>query len=124
MLVTTEGCDLDVDRGPGWLFVRVRNLDADEPEFSGLAERIWELLENHLTYRVVLEMDDIEVLSSTLIAELMKLHRRIDEHDGVIRLCGLSPHGRKLLRVWRVDDRLPTYGNRVAAVMGVPGQPR
>ena len=124
MLVTAEGCDLDIDRGPGWLFVRIRNFDADAPESSELADRIWSLLEKHFTYRLVLELDEVEVLPSLLIAQMERLHQRVCEHDGVIRLSGLSARSRKLLHGRHLDDRLPTYGDRVAAVMGIPGQPR
>lgn len=124
MLVTMEGCDLDVDRGPGWLFVRLHGHDGEMPDFDGLADRIWTLLERHLTYRVVLELDELDVVPSQLIAELVELHRRVEGHEGVIRLSGLSPHSRKLLLSWRLSDRLPVYGDRVAAVMGTPGQPR
>ena len=124
MLVTAEGCDLDIDRGPDWLFVRIRNFDADAPESSHLADRIWALLEKHLTYRLVLELDDIEVLPSLLIAQMERLHGRIREHDGVIRLSGLSAHSRKLLHRRHLEGRLPAYGDRIEALMGMPGQPR
>lgn len=125
MLVTAEGCDLDLSRGPGWLFVRVRNFDPDCPEADRLAERIWSLLERHLVYRLVLELDEVELLRSILIAQLLLLQRRIARHDGVIHLSGLSPHNREVLETCRLADRLPTYGDRVEAVMGgTPTQPR
>jgi len=125
MLVTTKGCDLDLSRGPGWLFIRVQNFDPDTPEMEVLADRIWSLLEKHLTYRVVLELNDVELLRSILIAQLVLLQRRILEHDGVIRLSGLSPHNREVLETCRLEERLPAYGDRVEAVMGTaPSQPR
>ncbi|HBO43452.1 MAG TPA: hypothetical protein DD670_05885 [Planctomycetaceae bacterium] len=125
MLVTTKGCDLDLSRGPDWLFVRLKNLDPDCPEADALADRIWSLLENHLTYRLVLELDDIEVLRSILIAQLIKLRRRILEHEGVIRLSGLSPDNREVLETCHLEDRLPSYHDRVEAVMAsLPCRPR
>ncbi len=125
MLVTTEGCDLDLSRGPGWLFVRVRNFDPDCPDVDRLADRIWSLLEKHLVYRLVLELDEVELLRSILIAQLVLLQRRISKRDGVIRLSGLSPQNREVLETCRLEDRLPAYGDRVEAVMGTtPTQPR
>lgn len=124
MLVTAEGCDLEVDRGPGWLFIRVRNFDPDCPECSSLADRVWAILQQHLTYRVVLEMDEVEVLPTALVAEFVQLQQRVREHEGVVRLSGVSPRGRRLLRARHLDDQISTYGDRVAAVMGTPGQPR
>ena len=124
MLVTAEGCDLEIERGPGWLFIRVQNFDPDCPECSALADRVWAVLEKHLTYRVVLELDEIEVLPTALVAELARLQQRVREHDGVLRLSGVSARGQRLLRARHVDDPFSTYGSRVAAVMGTPGQPR
>lgn len=125
MLVTTKGCDLDLSRGPGWLFIHVRHFDPDSPDMDVFADRIWGLLEKHLTYRLVLELDEVELLRSLLIAQLVLLQRRILEHRGVIRLSGLSPHNREVLATCRLEDRLPAYEDRVEAVMGTrPSQPR
>ena len=125
MLVTTQGCDLDLSRGPGWLFLRLRNFDPDCPETDALAERIWSLLEKHLVYRLVLELDEVELLRSILIAQLVLLQRRMAKRDGVIRLSGLSPHNREVLETCRLEEHLPAFENRVEAVMGLkPTQPR
>jgi anti-anti-sigma factor len=115
-------CELDVERGPGWLLVRVRNPDLAEVDGPPLADRLWRLLLQHFTYRLVLEMDAVEMLNSYLIGQLAELYRRIEEHDGVLRLCGLSPYNRQVLHSCRLDDRLPPYGDRQEAVMGGRGQ--
>ena len=126
MLAVASGCELDVERGPDWLFVRAHNLDLAESDAPPLAERVWCLLEQHFTHRLVLELDDAGALSSSLIGQLIQLYRRIEEHDGVMRLCGLSPNNRQVLRACRLDERLPPYSERREAVMCSPGprQPR
>lgn len=117
MLATALGCDLDVERGPDWLFVRVRNLAPEDPDAS-LAERLRRLLQQHFTYRLVLELNEVEVLDSLLIGQLIQLYRWIEQHDGVMRLCGLSARNRQVLHACRLDDRLLPYGDRQEAVMG------
>ena len=87
-------------------------------ETHQLADHIWSLLEQHLTYRVVLEMDDIKVLRSELIAQLILLCRKIDHHGGVIRLSGISANNTKVLQACSLLDRLPAYRDRCEAVMG------
>jgi anti-anti-sigma factor len=126
MLTVTPGCELDVERGPDWLLVRVRNLDLFEPDAPPLAERLWSLLQQHFTYRLVLELDEVQMLNSYLIGQLIQLYRRIEEHDGVMRLCGLSPYNRQVLHACRLDDRLLPYEDRKEAVMGhsQPARPR
>jgi anti-anti-sigma factor len=126
MLAVSSGCDLDVERGPDWLLVRVQKLDASKATCPPLAEQIWRLLEQHFTHRLVLELDGVPVLSSKMLGELIELYRRIAEHDGVMRLCGLSPHNREVLHQCRLDDRLPAYEDPREAVLGsaAPRLPR
>ena len=120
MLTIAPGCALDVERGPDWLLVRVRNLDRVESDAPPLAERLWRLLQQHFTYRLVLELDGVQVLNSYLIGQLIQLYRQIEEHDGVMRLCGLSTYNRQVLHACRLDDRLLPYEDREEAVMGQP----
>jgi anti-anti-sigma factor len=126
MLAIAPGCELDVERGPDWLLVRVANLDLAEPDVPPLAERVWRVLQQHFTYRLVLELDQVCLLTSRLIGQLVQLHRRIEEHGGVMRLCGLSSQNCDVLHTCRLDDRLTAYEDRRAAVMGRerPLQPR
>ncbi len=118
MLATSAGCQFEVDRGPDWLLVRVRRLQDDASTSAQFAERLWQLLEQHFTYRLMLELDQIVLLNSTLIGQLIQLHKRIREHDGVLRLCGLSSHNRSVLHVCALEDRFRSYDSRVEAIMG------
>jgi anti-anti-sigma factor len=120
------GCELDVERGPDWLLVRVRSLDSTESGCPPLAERIWRLMQQHFTHRLVLELDQVALINSRVIGQLIHLYRLIAEHDGVMRLCGLSPRNRAVLHQCRLDERLPAYEDRQEAVLGAafPRQPR
>jgi anti-anti-sigma factor len=126
MLAVAPGCELEVERGPDWLLVRVADLDPADSETSPLAERVWDVLRQHFTYRLVLELDQIRLLTSRLVGQLVQLHRRIEQHGGVMRLCGLSPHNRQVLRTCRLEHRLMPYHDRQEAVLGYerPSQPR
>ena len=73
MLATSARCQFEVDRGPDWLLVRVRRLQDDASTSAQFAERLWQLLEQHFTYRLMLELDQIVLLNSTLIGQLIQL---------------------------------------------------
>ena len=126
MLATAPGCEFEVERGPDWLLVKITSLDDNASPPPPLADALWSLLHQHFTYRVVLELDQVDTLDSYLIGQLVTLHKRIDEHDGVMRLCGLSAQNRRVLRACRLHERLPTYQDRQMAVMAGRGpmQPR
>lgn len=118
MLAIAPGWELEVERGPDWLLVKINGLREDAAELPPLADGLWELLGRHFTYRLVLEMDQFNLLNSYLIGQLVKLYKRIEEHDGVMRLCGLSPHNLQVLQTCRLNERFLPYHNREEAVMG------
>jgi anti-anti-sigma factor len=116
---------LEIDRGPDWLFIRLHPPRQGDASEVPLAEMIWERLEQAFCHRVVLELDEVVFLRSWLVGELVRLHKRLATHDGMMRLCGLSPANQDVLRTCRLEDRFPAYGNRTDAIMGHrPPQPR
>jgi len=116
MVETQSGCELDVQRGPDWLLVRVRGLDAANPPL--LADEVWDLAQRHFVYRIVLELDQVDLLNSHLVGQLLRLYKRLQGHDGLLRLCGLSPRNRRVLCGCALEDRFPTYETRHEAVLG------
>jgi anti-anti-sigma factor len=123
MSTAEVGWNLEVERGPDWLFVCPNPPEAVDDDV--LAEQVWSMLDRHMVYRVVLELNRIEQLSSRFIAQLVKLRKRIIEHGGVMRLCGLNQVGGEALKVSRLQEYLPTYNSRADAVLGPrPSQPR
>jgi len=121
LLASNWSCD--VERGPGCLFIRL-HAPADTPENPTLAEDVWEQLSKHLIYRLVLDMEDVPTLRSQLIGQLLTLREKIHEHDGMLRLCGLSQNCQRILKKTNLDERLSFYPSREEAVMGRPAQPR
>jgi anti-anti-sigma factor len=124
MLAIAPGWELAVERGPDWLIVTVKGSDEDRDESPPLADRLWELLGQHLTHRLVLELHDVPILTSHLIGQLINLYRRIREQDGVMRLCGLSAYNRNVLHTCHLDDRLPSYDDPHEAVLGYAERPK
>lgn len=113
------GCDIQVtDRGPDWLFIRLRIDDLSCDEAPDIADRLWSILRQHFVHRVVLEMDEVEFLCSHLIGQLVMLQKRVLQHGGTLRLCGLTPSCQEVLRLCRLISVLPVYETRSDAVMG------
>ena len=104
-----------VDRGPDWLFVR---LHPDYEKLDGIADRLWKLLNQHFVHRLVLEMDEVDFLPSLLMGQLVMLHKRVLQHGGALRLCGLTPTCAEALHICRLDQALPHFDCRADAVHG------
>ena len=118
MLAVAPGWELEVERGPDWLLVKVINPYEDAADAPELSDGLWDLMQRHFTYRLVLELDRVNTLNSHVIGQLIRLYKRIREHDGVLRLCGLSPYNLQVLRTCRLESHFPPYHDREEAVLG------
>jgi anti-anti-sigma factor len=124
MLETAALCALEVERGPDWLLVRVHDVAADPANLVPLGDQIWQVAQQHFVYRIVLELDEIGFLTSHIIGQLIELSRRMQEHDGVLRLCGLSPANRHVLQVCALEQHFAPYARREDAMAGCTCDPR
>lgn len=115
MLGLSSGWVLDVERGPDWLFVR----PAVPPEAEGesLAESVWSVVKQHFIYRVVIECDHLEQLTSGFVAQFVGLQRRLQKHGGTLRLCGLSDENQTVLKSCQLDGLFPRFASRSQAVL-------
>jgi len=125
MLAIAPGWELKVDRGPNWLWVKIERPEPYSVDTPPLADEVWTQLERHFVYRLVLEMDDVQILDSYLIGQLVLLDKRIRERGGLLRLTGISSFNREILRNHGLDGRFPIYGDLTDALMGsCPRKPR
>ncbi len=110
-----EDWGVDVDRGPDWLFVRIRPGTQDPGD---MADKLWKLADRHFIYRLVLEMDQVDVMPSRLMGQLVTLQKRVLGRRGALRLCGLTDQCAEALHVCRLDQALPNFDTREDAVLG------
>lgn len=126
MLQLAPGWTMAVERGPDWLFVRLSGSDSADLQDSGdlqetmLSDVLWSQLEQHLTYRLVLELQDVPLLCRETIDQLLLLQGKIDAQGGLLKVCGLSDENFEALNAQQSQARFPRYCNREEAVMGYP----
>ncbi len=118
MSVDTLGWDLTVTRGPDSLWVKVHSPGEFSSEAAPLADQLWEVLECHFTYRLVLDLSEIDCLDRKLLGQLLALQRRVRHHRGLMRICGLSAFNQQVLETAGLGDRFPSYCDVEEAVMG------
>jgi hypothetical protein len=126
MIELSPGWDLTIKRGPDLLIVEVKCSGGETPEDLGLADRIWSLLQQHFTNRLVLDLTEIEVFDGYLPEELLRLEELISDAHGVIRICGLSESNQEIYRQSLPEKQLPVYRTPADAVFCSwrPTQPR
>jgi anti-anti-sigma regulatory factor len=113
-----DGLEMDVDRGPNWLFVKLRVKDDPLSEVPQIAEKLWSISTRHFIYRLVLELEELEELPSGLMSQIIELQKRLAQCGGALRICGLSPECEESLHNYHLDSALPNHPSREKAVMG------
>jgi anti-anti-sigma regulatory factor len=113
-----DGLELNVDRGPNWLFVKLRTREAPQGDVPQFAEKLWSISSRHFIYRLVVELEDLEKLPSGMMGQLVMLQERLAQCGGALRICGLSPECEESLQNFQLDSALQNHPSREAAVMG------
>jgi hypothetical protein len=113
-----DGLEMDVERGPNWLFVRLRAKEDPLVEVPQIADKLWSIASRHFIYRLVLELNDLETLPTGLMGQLVLLQERLLQCDGALRICGLSPECEEKLHSFHMESALLNHATREEAVMG------
>lgn len=117
MLQLCPGWHATVERGPNCLFVRMEDSET-QPAPGKIAENLWSLMQAHSTDRLVLELDQVRLMRSAFLGELLTLRRTIAENGGILRICGLNEDNRRTTKTARIDQVIPLYRTRSEAVRG------
>jgi anti-anti-sigma regulatory factor len=113
-----DGLKLTVDRGPNWLFVKLRSQRRFPAEIPQIADQLWSIAARHFIYRLVLELEELNAMPADMIEQFVLLQERLGQCGGALRICGLSAECAEVLRDCQLDAALPNYATRQAAVLG------
>lgn len=119
MVETDFGWQLDTQQVGEWLCVRLGW--QDEAEIDVLMSRLWTVLRERDAYRLVLDLDQVKMLSSQVIGHLIRLEQQIVLQGGLLRLSGLSPEQLDALELFlsRLGRSFRCFPNREAALRGL-----
>jgi anti-anti-sigma factor len=98
-----------IDQAGDWRTVRLHQPQDGATVVYDLADAIWQKLGSPPPPRILLEMDDVHFLSSSVMGELVRLHKRMAVMGGLLHLCGLCPQCAEALHITRLDRVLPTF---------------
>ena len=115
---TAQQLELDVDRGPNWLFVKLHPSDESPVDAPHMADELWSISSRHFIYRLVLELDEFQSLPEGMMGQIVMLNERLNQHGGSLKLCGLSDECQDTLHQCHLDKALPNHASRETALLG------
>ncbi|MBV9122732.1 MAG: STAS domain-containing protein [Planctomycetes bacterium] len=76
----------------------------EQPHWPDSGDQLFKLVDEAGRRKLVLNFGNAESLSSTVLAKLMMLNKKLQTVGGVLILCNLSPHVREVFEVTRVNE--------------------
>lgn len=120
------GWKTHLDRGPGWLIVKLYGPDGNDADATGLAECLTTMMRQEFKERLLLELEHLQAMPLDLVRELGLLRDELKRQGAVLRLCGMTPENESRLCENDFSQRFTHYRDREAAIAGFyrPGKPR
>ncbi len=81
--------------------------ELDELNADDVGRELLQLLERG--GKIVLDFSSVKLLTSTHLAKLIVLHKRVQCAGNQLHLCGLRPHVRKVFEVTQLNKIFPIY---------------
>jgi len=77
---------------------------SDLMEIEELGQELYELIEQPVHRKLVLDFSGVEFFSSAAIGKLISLNGKLKTRDGVMKLCNVRPDILDVLHVCRLDS--------------------
>jgi anti-sigma B factor antagonist len=83
---------------------------------KGVADELLDLIESRQFVKLLLNLSNAYFVSSAMLAHLVKLHRKLQETKGKLRLCCLRPVIEDAFRVSNFDKIFEIFPDETSAL--------
>lgn len=87
-----------------------------EDAIEKIGNELMDLLEHEGTRKVLLTFSGVRFMSSSMLAQVVKLHKRLGKEGGKLRVSSLTPEMRQVLHASQLDRMLDVYDDEPAAL--------
>lgn len=76
----------------------------EEDNIERLGHELFALVDQRQLSRVLLDLDGVEMMTSSVLGKLITLHRRLHRGSGMLVICGAGEHVSEILKTSRLHD--------------------
>ncbi len=88
----------------------------EENDIKTLQESIMSVIEQAERINLILDFGNVRFLSSAVLGLLIRISKRIYEHDGQLRLCNIDPKIFEIFKITRLTKTFDIYKDVESAV--------
>jgi len=83
----------------------------EEKDINSLQESIMSVIEQAEQINLILDFSNVKFLSSAVLGLLIRISKRIYEHNGRLRLCNIDPKIYEIFKITRLTKTFDIYKN-------------
>jgi len=91
----------------------------EEQDIKALSESIMSVIEQAVRINLILDFDNVRFLSSAVLGLLIRVSKRIYEHDGQLGLCNINPKIYEIFKITRLTKTFDIYNSIESAKEGL-----
>jgi len=91
----------------------------EENDIRALQESIMSVIEQAEQINLVLDFQNVRFLSSAVLGLLIRISKKVYEHDGQLRLCNINPKIYEIFKITRLTKVFDIYQDVEAAAKGL-----
>ncbi|MFB0552941.1 MAG: STAS domain-containing protein [Phycisphaerae bacterium] len=88
----------------------------EERDIKALQDSIMSVVEQTKRIKLILDFGNVQFLSSAVLGLLIRLSKRIYEHDGQLKLCNINPKIFEIFKITRLTKTFDIYKDVESAV--------
>jgi len=88
----------------------------EERDIKALQDSIMSVVEQTERIKLILDFGNVQFLSSAVLGLLIRLSKRIYEHDGQLKLCNINPKIFEIFKITRLTKTFDIYKDVESAV--------
>jgi len=81
----------------------------EESDIQALQESIMSVIEQADRINLILDFGNVRFLSSAVLGLLIRISKRIYEHEGQLKLCNINPKIFEIFKITRLNKVLDIY---------------
>jgi anti-sigma B factor antagonist len=91
----------------------------EEQDIKALQDSIMSVVEQAERIKLILDFGNVRFLSSAVLGLLIRLSKRIYEHEGQLKLCNINPKIYEIFKITRLTKTFDIYKDVESAVGGL-----
>jgi anti-sigma B factor antagonist len=88
----------------------------EERDLQALQESIVSVIEQTERINLILDFRNVQFLSSAVLGLLIRISKKVYEHEGQLKLCGIIPKIYKIFKITRLTKIFDIYQDVESAV--------